>query len=332
MDPKSRIDAVLAHGQFVNGPEVRELEKAMAAYVGVGHAVGCNSGTDALVLALKVAGVGPGDKVIVPAFTFQATAAAVVLAGATPVFADVDEGFGIDPETVTCKAKAIIAVDMFGVPADWGKVHAFSKENKLIMIEDAAQAIGSEYKEKKCGSLADIGCTSFYPSKPLAGIGDGGMVFLKDGILAQDVRKMANHGRSPAMNPFNAIVAGMNSRLDTIQAAVLLERLEQFENELASRRAQARFYAGHFGGEFLPWCAWSWYPFLYESEKMRDNALSEFGQYGAKAIYPKPLNRMPAFAASAVECPVAESFCRRILAFPVKHHWETNECIRHIRG
>lgn len=332
---QSAVKQVAEHGQWVNGPEVGAFEKAMAAFVGVGHAIGCNSGTDALVLALKALGVGPCDKVVVPAFTFQATAAAVKLVGASPVFADIHEDdFSINPLTAQTRAKAIIGVDMFGIPARWFEINKFAEEHSIPTIDDAAQAIGTEFayydEPIMCGGgVADIGCTSFYPSKPLAGIGDGGMVFTNQVIIADKVRLYANHGRLE--KPFVAIKPGLNSRLDSLQAAVLLRRLRRMDNELAFRKAQAVFYENFLGVAPRPDCAWSWFPVLYPSSGERDFALEEYGPYGAKVIYPIPLNRMPAFADHAVACPVAESVCERILAFPIKHSWEDNRCINYMR-
>ena len=321
------VSQVSKHGQWINGPEVGAFERSMAAYVGVGHAIGCNSGTDALVLALRALRIGPGDNVIVPAFTFQATAAAVKLVGANPVFADIHEdGFGIDVSTIKIKAKAMIVVDMFGIPAKWFDIWDYAEDNSIPVIEDAAQAMGSEfYGIMPCGSLGKISCTSFYPSKPLAGIGDGGMVFTDDPKIAEDVRTIANHGRMK--EPFNAVVPGMNSRLDSIQAAVLSQRLESFEIELEHRKNQAMFYNSDQEHNAL-----AWFPSLYNSRRDRDADLKEYGPYGAKIIYPVPLNRMPAFAAHGCSCPVAESVCERILALPIRHHWETNECIEYIKS
>ena len=317
------------------------LEKALAEYVGVGHAIGCNSGTDALVLALRACGIG-GDNafVAVPAFTFSATAAAVELAGASIVFCDIrEEDFGIDASKLD-KWKlngvgAVIGVNMFGIPCDWVGIEKATKGSTIVLIEDAAQSMGARYRGRRSGSLAHIGCTSFYPSKPLSGIGDGGMVFVNDPILAQDIRSIANHGRAIGLNkPYSAIRVGMNSRLDSIQAAVLLERFKDFESkERPSRKAQALKYYDDFGLSFYIYGtpAWSWYPVLYATETARKNALAEFGQFGARVIYPEPLHLMPAFrhyGHKRGDFPVAESVCDRILAFPIVHHWEDNPCLQ----
>ena len=294
----------------------------MAKYVGVKYAIGCNSGTDALILALKALGIGPCDKVAVPAFTFQATAAAVYAVGARPVFADIyEDGYGINVSTIKARVKAIIGVDMLGILAPWDEINAFAKWVNVPTIEDAAQSMGSV----GAGKMGTIGCTSFYPSKPLAGIGDGGMVFAKGIVDADALRMHANHGR--IHSPFHAYVPGMNSRLDSLQAAVLVERLKSLDHEISFRKSQVLSYNGGSPVPHLDRCAWSWYPYLCESTAKRESLLKKYGPLGAKVIYPIPLNRMAAFADSAMACPVAESVCERIIAFPVKHHWEENPCL-----
>ena len=319
------------------------MEEALAAYVGVKHAIGCNSGTDALVLALRSCDMDQDRGfVVVPAFTFSATAAAVELAGGEIVFCDIrEEDFGIDASKLDKwklnGAKAVIGVNMFGIPCDWLGIEKATIGSEIVLIEDAAQSMGAKYCDKRSGSLADIGCTSFYPAKPLSGIGDGGMVFTNDPERARTIRSMANHGRVGTKR-YSAEVVGGNSRLDTIQAAVLLERFKYFEsNELPWRNGQARSYFNKLGigpaaaiqGHLD--LAWSWYPVLYDTKKERDEAFQDFGGYaGARIIYPEPLHLMPAFkhyGHKRGDFPVAESVCERILAFPIVHHWEVNKCL-----
>jgi len=324
----------------------------LAAYVGVGHAIGCNSGTDALVLALRAAGVGHDDFVAVPAFTFSATAAAVELVDAEIVFCDIrEEDFGIDASQLDKwklnGVKAVIGVNMFGIPCDWDGIRKATEGQGVVLIEDAAQSMGAMYKGARSGSLADIGCTSFYPSKPLSGIGDGGMVFTNDPIMAQDIRSISNHGRAIGLNkPYSAIRVGMNSRLDSIQAAVLLERFKDFEiHELPYRNRQASDYfyelekCPSIYGQMGYKMPWSWYPLLYPNREERDEAFLEYGRGdlkwgehgGARVIYPEPLHLMPAFkhyGHKRGDFPVSESVCDRILAFPINHHWEENQCLR----
>jgi len=341
MDIERRIAEVLKHGQFVNGPEVSTLEKALAAYVGVSHAVACNSGTDALVLALRALGIGFGDYVAVPAFTFSATAAAVELTGARIVFCDIrEEDFNIDPKeaqrAIEHGVHAVIGVNMFGIPADFPAIRKMAAKTNCKVIEDAAQSMGASLDGRRSGSLADVGCTSFYPSKPLSCAGDGGMVFAEDKYVAKNIRAMANHGRSNG-NRYEAECVGCNSRLDTIQAAVLLERFEYFEShELPTRNRRAKLYFDKLGTATISAVqgnlelAWSWYPVLYDTRKERDDALAEYGQSGARVIYPIPLHLMPAFDHYGMDrgsFPVAESVCDRVLAFPINHHWETCKCL-----
>jgi dTDP-4-amino-4,6-dideoxygalactose transaminase len=340
MELTARVQAVLRHGQFVNGPEVGEFERAMARYIGVGNAVALNSGTDALILALRVLGVGEGDVVALPAFTFSATASAAAMCGAIIHLADIRESdFGIDVNTLSDPdvLKAMIAVDMFGIPCDWPSVIDICATHRIHLVEDAAQAIGARFAGAKCGSIGMIGCASFYPSKPLPCAGDGGMLFTNYDSIAQRARMLANHGRVSERR-YEAERVGTNSRLDTIQAAVLLDRLKVFESrEIPWRIAQAQEY-----GNRLPACrhheprpgrepVWSWYPVLYESRKERDDVLQNYGGYvGARVIYPTPIHLMPAFEYLGYrrgDFPVAESVCERILAFPIVHHWEVNRCL-----
>lgn len=340
MELTERVLAVLKHGQFVNGPEVREFEAAMADYIGVLHAVSVNSGTDALIFALRVLGLHRESRsVVVPAFSFSATAAAVALAEAHIVFADISEqDFGIDVNSLHDPEglDGMIAVDMFGIPCDWPSVIDFCNTYRLKLIEDAAQALGARYAGAKCGSIGMIGCTSFYPSKPLSCAGDGGMVLTNFGNIAQRVRALANHGRTGER--YEAEFIGENSRLDTIQAAILLDRLQVFESrEIPCRIAQAQEYFNRLTNvkqyELKPARepVWSWYPVLYDTKKERDEAFQDYGGYvGARIIYPTPLHLMPAFnylGYKRGDFPVAESVCERILAFPIVHHWEVNRCL-----
>ena len=342
----ARVEAVFKHGQFVKGPEVAEFERAMATYVGASYAIGCNSGTDALILALKAAGVGQDDFVIVPSFTFQATANAVKWVGAEPVFVDISEDdFNIDTakveEALGHGAKAVIAVNMFGIPAQYPALKEITAAHEdCALIEDAAQSMGSRLNRVRSGNLADFGCTSFYPGKSFAGAGDGGMVFTNDFSAAKRIMAYHDHGRQnmTGFGSYWAANVGMNSRLDTIQAAVLLDRLETFEAEIIHRKHQVDSYRRYFSD--IPGCKlvdenvagrvvnYSWFPVLFEDEQLRDEALATYGPHGARVIYPFPLHKMGAFVGyDNKRCPVAESVCRRVLAFPVVHHWEVNRCL-----
>src|SRR5215470_6319740 len=245
------IARVLGHCQFILGPEVRALEAELAAFCGARHAVTCASGTDALVLALMAQGVGPGDAVICPSFTFTATAEVVVLVGATPVFADVEEGsFNLDPASLrrACVAareaglrpRAVIPVDLFGQPADYDRINPIAKAESLFVLDDAAQAFGATYKNRCIGALAPATATSFFPAKPLGCYGDGGAVLTDDEELAQVMRSVRVHGEG--RDKYDCVRIGINGRLDTIQAAVLLEKLKIFSDEIAARQRVAQRY------------------------------------------------------------------------------------------
>jgi dTDP-4-amino-4,6-dideoxygalactose transaminase len=246
------IARVTAHCQFIDGPEIAIFEKALAEFCGAQHAVGCASGTDALMLVLMARNIGPGDAVICPSFTFCATAEVVVLLGATPVFADVDEStFNIDVASLKralvtaerhgLRPKAVIPVDLFGLPADHDAIAAVAKARSLFVLDDAAQAFGAVYKGRALGTLAPATATSFFPAKPLGCYGDGGAVLTDDGALAETLRSLRVHGQGD--DKYDNVRIGMTSRLDTIQAAVLIEKLRIFRDELAAREAIAARYA-----------------------------------------------------------------------------------------
>ncbi|HEY6072064.1 MAG TPA: DegT/DnrJ/EryC1/StrS family aminotransferase, partial [Anaerolineales bacterium] len=239
------VQEVLENGHFILGPNVTAFEQEVATYLGVKHAIGLASGTDALVIALKAIGVGPGDEVIVPAFTFFATAGAVMLVGAKPVFVDVfHDTYCLDVEQiedrVSSRTKAILPVHLYGQPADMDAIDKISRQHGLKIIEDNAQAFGAEYHGLKTGSLGDIGCLSFFPTKNLGGNGDGGMVVTNDDGLAERMRMLRAHGWKQKYFPE---MLGYNSRLDEIQAAILRVKLPQVEAWNARRREIARHYA-----------------------------------------------------------------------------------------
>src|SRR6266852_2217797 len=245
------IARVLGHCQFILGPEVRALEAALAEFCGARHAVSCASGTDALVMLLMARGIGPGDAVICPTFTFAATAEVVALVGATPVFADVEEAsFNLDPESVrdACAVarrlglhpKAVIPVDLFGQPADHERIAAVAEAENLFVLDDAAQAFGATYRNRRLGAVAPATATSFFPAKPLGCYGDGGAIFTDDDELAQVLLSLRVHGEG--RDKYDCARIGLNGRLDTIQAAVLIEKLKLFPDEIAARDRIARLY------------------------------------------------------------------------------------------
>ncbi len=250
-----RIDDAIArvteHCQFINGPEVGELERTLSEFCGARHAIGVASGTDALVLVLMAKGIGRGDAVICPSFTYAASPEAVVLAGATPVFCEVDEKtFNIDPAGLEravaaanqagLKPKALMTVDLFGLPADYEAIDPVAEKHGLYVIDDAAQAFGAQAKGRKIGTLAPVTTTSFFPAKPLGCYGDGGAVFTDDDALADLIRSLRNHGQGT--DRYDNVRIGMTGRLDTIQAAVLIEKLKIFADEIVARERIARRY------------------------------------------------------------------------------------------
>jgi dTDP-4-amino-4,6-dideoxygalactose transaminase len=246
------IARVLGHCQFILGPEVRTLETALAAFCGARQVVSCASGTDALVMVLMAKGIGPGDAVICPSFTFTATAEVAALVGATPVFADVEEvSFNLDPESLRAacatarklglQPKAVIPVDLFGQPADYDRIMPIAEAENLFVLDDAAQAFGATYKNRRVGALAPATATSFFPAKPLGCYGDGGAVLTDDEEFAEVLRSVRVHGEG--RGKYDCVRIGLNGRLDTIQAAVLIEKLRLFPEEILARERIARRYS-----------------------------------------------------------------------------------------
>ncbi|MCV3243662.1 DegT/DnrJ/EryC1/StrS family aminotransferase [Mesorhizobium sp. ZC-5] len=246
------INRVVDGGKYILGPEVGEFERKLADYVGVKHAVACANGTDALLLPLYASGIGPGDAVFVPSFTFAATAEVVALAKAEPVFVDVDaDTYNIDIASLEAaiamvkaegrlKPRAIIPVDLFGLGADYAALEKIAAREGLLVIEDAAQAIGGSVGGKMCGAFGDVAGTSFYPAKPLGCYGDGGAMFTNDDALAERLRSFAFHGKGETQ--YDNIHVGLNSRLDTLQAAILIEKLAILEDEMIARQTVAKRY------------------------------------------------------------------------------------------
>jgi dTDP-4-amino-4,6-dideoxygalactose transaminase len=328
------VQRVLEHGRFVLGPEVAELEAQLAAWSGA-HCVTCGNGTDALELALWSLGVGTGDAVILPAFTFAATAEAVIRRGATPVFADVAEAScNLDPASAAAalafarraglRPRAVIAVDLYGLPADYAALTEVADAEGATVIADAAQSFGARQGNRPVGSLAPLGATSFYPSKPLGCYGDGGAVFAADAETAQRLRLLARHGQGPGR--YNHVSLGMNSRLDTIQAAVLLRKLAVLAEELPRREARARRYDAALEGHVtLPpraegsSSAWACYTLRHPERDRLARALEAVGVQTA-VHYPRPLNRQPAFAGRPTVpggVPVSERLAAEVLSLPL---------------
>src|ERR1700686_40158 len=254
------IGRVLAHCQFIQGPEVRALEADLAAFCGAKHVIGCSSGTDALLLVLMAWQIGPGDAVICPAFTFCATAEVVALLGATPVMADVrPETFNLDPASceravatakkLGLKPRAVIPVDLFGLPADHDAINAIAAAHGMLVLDDAAQAFGATYRGRKLGTFGAATATSFFPAKPLGCYGDGGAVFTDDDELAARIKSLRVHGEG--VDKYDTVRIGLTGRLDNIQGAILLEKLKIFADEIAARNRVAARYAAGFDAASL---------------------------------------------------------------------------------
>lgn len=334
-----RLDRVLAHGQYIMGPEVRELEERLAAYVGVKHAISCSSGTDALLMALMAYGVGPNDAIFTTPFTFIATAEVIRLLGATPVFVDIDpQTFNLDPETLAevivglkknpltshLRAKGIIPVDLFGQPADYDRINAVAREHGLFVLEDAAQSFGATYKGRRAGSLAEVAATSFFPAKPLGCYGDGGALFTDEDQIAEILRSIRIHGQGS--HKYENVRLGLNGRFDTLQAAVLLAKLEVFDHEVPARQEVARRYSDALKGRVTvpyvsPACTsvWAQYSILSDQRTMLQDKLRQAGIPTA-IYYPIPLHRQGAFAHLGYKSgafPVSEAAAARILSLPM---------------
>jgi UDP-2-acetamido-2-deoxy-ribo-hexuluronate aminotransferase len=324
-----RLQRVLDHGQYIMGPEVAELEAALAAFVGVRHCIGVASGTEALLIALMAHGIGPGDEVVTSPFTFAATGEMIVLLGATPVFVDVEpDTCNLDATRVeaaiTPRTKAIMPVSLYGQCADMAAINDVAARHGLVVIEDAAQSFGANYRGRRSCGLSTWGATSFFPSKPLGGYGDGGALFTDDDALAQAAREIRVHGQSAR---YTHTRIGVGGRLDTLQAAVLLAKLERLDWELQRRRELGGRYAERLAG--LPGlrllavrpdrdCVWGQYTVFVEHRAQVQEALKAQGIPTA-VHYPKPLHRQPAYArwAADANCPVSERVAEQVLSLPM---------------
>jgi UDP-2-acetamido-2-deoxy-ribo-hexuluronate aminotransferase len=335
---RARLDAVLAHGQFILGPEVAELESRLAAFCGAAYCVSVSSGTDALLIALMAEGIGPGDAVFLPAFTYTATAEVPLLLGATPVFVDVDpRTFQIDTMALQARIaaikageklrpRAIIGVDLFGQPADWPAISEIAWREQIFTLDDCAQSFGASLHGAPLGRAAAATATSFFPSKPLGAYGDGGALFTESAERAALYRSLRTHGEGTTR--YEVMRIGINGRLDTMQAAILLAKLEVFAEELARRDAIAQIYDSALGNVLqtparVPdsTSAWAVYAVLLQDEAARDAAQAALKAAGiASAVYyPRALHQQPAYAAShdGTALPVSESLGPRIMALPI---------------
>jgi len=327
---KDRIDAgiqrVLAHGQYILGPEVAALEEKLAAFVSAKYCISVANGTDALQIAQMALGIGPGDEVIIPGFTYIATAETVALLGAKPVYVDVDpRTYNLDPQlleaAITPHTKAIIPVSLYGQCVDFDAINAIAAKHGIPVIEDAAQSFGATYKGKRSCNLSGIACTSFFPSKPLGCYGDGGAIFTNDEELARVIRQIARHGQD---RRYHHIRVGVNSRLDTLQAAILLPKLEIFPRELELREQVAQGYTRLWGeaGIAAPFVedynrsAWAQYTVQVEDRNQVQERLKAAGVPTA-VHYPIPLNRQPAVKDDAARLPVGDAIAERVMSLPM---------------
>ncbi len=338
---EAAVLAVMRSGGYILGPVVEALEARLAEFAGSRHCVSCASGTDALVMALMAKGVGPGDAVFTVPFTFMASAEAIATVGATPVFVDIEEGsFNIDPalleaaiaahDSAALTPKGIIAVDLFGLPADYAAINRIAAKHGLFVIEDAAQSFGASAENRRAGSLAEIGCTSFFPAKPLGCYGDGGAIFCDDAELDTLLRSIRVHGQGS--DKYENVRMGITGRLDAIQAAVLNVKLDIFEDEIAARQRVAQRYdvaiaAAGIAVRTPPVpaglvSAWAQYTLVAESAEARAAFQAKLAERGVPTMiyYPKGLHEQLAFAGlghQRGDFPVTEAMADRVFSLPM---------------
>ena len=346
----ARIARVLEHGAYVMGPEVAELEEALARYCGTKHCVTVASGTDALIIALMALDIGPGDEVITAPFTFFASAEAVALVGATPVFVDVDpRTYNLDPArleaAITPRTRAVMPVSLYGQCADFDAINLIACRSGLPVIEDAAQSFGATYKGRKSSALSLIGATSFFPSKPLGAYGDGGALFTDDDALAKLMREIRLHGQD---RRYHHPRLGLTGRLDSIQAAVLLAKLEIFDDEVAARvRLGARYtellaeaFAGHPSPiqgpcvEPFNTCVYAQYTIEVDHREIFETRMKALGVPTA-VHYPLPLHLQPVFehlGQPEGSFPVSEAAARRVISLPMHPYLTEADQVRVVQA
>ena len=351
---ESNISAILDHGKYIMGPEVKEIEDRLADYVGVKNAIGCASGTDALLMALMTYQAGPGDAIFTSPFTFIATAEVISLLGATPVFVDIDpQTYNIDPanldlaiqavknndhnlyplpaanDKVPITPKGVIAVDLFGLPADYDGIDNIAKKENLFVIEDAAQSFGAEIAGKKACAYGNIACTSFFPAKPLGCYGDGGMCFTDDAKLSENMESIRVHGKGH--HKYDNVRIGVNGRLDTLQAGILLAKLDIFPQEIELRQQVAKRYTELLKSQvnLMPptiprgyKSAWAQYSILAQNAKHRSDMQNRLkaSNIPTAIYYPKPLHLQSAFSYLGYrngDFPVSEDCADRIFSLPM---------------
>jgi dTDP-4-amino-4,6-dideoxygalactose transaminase len=328
------IAGVLDHGQYIMGPEVAELERRLCQFTGARHSISCASGTDALLIALMALGVGRGDAVLCPAFTFTATPEAVALLGATPIFVDVNpETFNLAPEAIVggietaqahgLRAIGIIAVDLFGLPADFARIETAAREHGLFVLADAAQSLGGAQGERRVGTLGTVTATSFFPAKPLGCYGDGGAIFTSDPDLAARMESIRLHGKAMGADKYAIERIGVNGRLDTLQAAILIEKLAIFEEEIELRnRVAARYAEGLHDTVITPRI-----PRGFQSVWAQYRLAADLKAEGIPTAiyYPRPLHRQAAYQGYPVSgegVPLSERLSLEVLSLPMHPYLE----------
>ncbi|MDH3428664.1 MAG: DegT/DnrJ/EryC1/StrS family aminotransferase [Gammaproteobacteria bacterium] len=336
---KDKIDAgiarVLAHGRYIQGPEVAELEEKLAAYTGSKYCISVANGTDALQIAQMALGIGPGDEIITPGFTYIATAETVTLLGGRPVYVDIDpRTYNLDPalleEAITPRTKAIVPTSMYGQCADYDAINAIAAKHGIPVIEDAAQGFGATYKGRKSCNFGTIACVSFFPSKPLGCYGDGGAIFTNNDELATVIRQISRHGQD---RRYHHIRTGVNSRLDTLQAAILLPKLEILDEEIKLRQQVAERYEqllNESGIHTTPYVephnisVYAQYTIRVSDRDTVQARLKEAGIPTA-VHYPIPLNRQPAVADETVALPVGDRAAEQVISLPMHPYLESSQ-------
>ncbi|NLY90219.1 MAG: DegT/DnrJ/EryC1/StrS family aminotransferase [Firmicutes bacterium] len=323
------IEEILKSGQFILGPKVAAFEKEIAAYLGTKHAIGVNSGTDALVIGLRAAGIAPGDEVITSAFTFFATAEAISLVGATPVFVDIDpRTFNLDPQevaqAVTPRTKGLLPVHLYGQAANMEPLMELAEKHHLKVIEDTAQAFGGDYQGKKLGTIGHVGCFSFYPTKILGAYGDGGLIVTDDDEIAETARTLRAHGAK--QNYYNETI-GYNSRLDALQAAILSVKLPYIDQWISGRREAAQYYNELLKDTpeiVLPYEApytkhvYNQYTIRVSNGKREQlHRQLQAAGIGTMIYYPVPLHKLPVYAGTTPRLRVAEQYAQEVLSLPI---------------
>jgi len=341
-----RIKSVLDHGKYIMGPEVFELEEKLANYVGVKYCISCSSGTDALLIPLMANGIGPGDAVITSPFTYIATAEVISLLGAEPVFLDIyEDTYNMNPDCIEdaikdserkgLNAKAIIPVDLFGLPARYRLITELADKHDLMIIEDAAQGFGGSIRNRKAGAFGDVSSTSFFPAKPLGCYGDGGAIFTNDEELANKMRSIRIHGSGS--DKYDNIRIGINGRLDTFQAAILLEKLSIFDDELRLRNEVADYYSSNIVNDFKkPFTpkdyisSWAQYSLLARSELHRSEIMLSLKQLNIPSMiyYKKPLHLQTIFHKLGYEngdFPISEKTSKQIFSIPMHPYMDRKQ-------